>query len=150
MIGSTRLPINEVSSLAYRDGEHVHVRLHLADTGWQPGPVPVRLVTQDRRFRAEGVVSPADDGVRLEVALPVRRLRRDVWSFSVQSAPDAPFVRLQVRLLAKPGRPVALLPGPWTKLNLAAPLPRAAAAPAASFVSRAARRLRRLVREKLR
>ncbi|MFC4783171.1 hypothetical protein ACT8ZV_01755 [Nocardioides sp. MAHUQ-72] len=141
--------VDVAASYARRDDEGVHLVLLLPDLETGSGPVVVRLRDGERTVRRPAVVSTDADGVRLELVLPAAKLGRGVWRLAVRTAPDAPFTRIEARLLTGRKQPVALLPGPTpaTRMPAPEPAPKHTGRPAAARRSRSVpvRRGRRLV-----
>lgn len=117
-------PVELVSSYAYRDGDDVRLVMDLPGQQSAGTSMTIRFRNGERGFRRPVTVVSSSQGVRLEVAVPARRLGRQVWALAIQPDEGGPFVRLQARLLAKPDQPVALLTGPVPTTRLPEPAPR--------------------------
>ena len=136
-------------SWAQRVGADVRVRLLLPGAPMEAGPAEVELSDGDGatlRARAEATVVEGALTLLFDVAQSA--LGAAPWHLALRS-PDGVATPVAARLLAAPGLPVALLPGPAPRTRLRPPAPRAAGSaarpvtrPAArSLVSRVARRL---------
>jgi hypothetical protein len=137
--------VGVLDSLAWRGEGQVHLALHLPDAGLAPGAegVMLQLRDGDRRVRRAAMVATAATGVLVEASVPGPRLADGLWRIALRPGPDADLVRLEARLLVKPGQPVALIPGPEPKTRMAPPLPEPVPATASvpSAIRRAAGRL---------
>jgi hypothetical protein len=144
-----RVSVDETRSLAYREDGRVHVVLQLPDNTVAPGDHAVRLRTGDRNLRVKGTVTASDGGVRLSFSVPAKRLGRRTWSVTVQPERPGPFLRVSARLLAHPRLPVALLPGPTPRTEMAPPVPRRSVGPVQGRLLSPARRAAARVRSRL-
>jgi hypothetical protein len=120
-------PVELVSSYAYRDGDDVRLVMDVPDQQVAGTSVTMRFRSGERVFRRPANAVSSSRGVRLEAAVPARRLGRQVWALAIQPDEGGPFLRLQARLLAKPDQPVALLTGPVPTTRLPEPAPRSSA-----------------------
>jgi hypothetical protein len=132
-------PVELTSSFAYRDGDDVRVVMDLSGRQVARTSVTMRFRNGERGFRRRASAVTSSKGVRLEVAAPARRLGRRVWALAIQPDEGGPFLRLQARLLAKPGQPVALLTGPVPRTRLPEPAPRGSASRRVGHLARRAR-----------
>jgi hypothetical protein len=133
------IPVDETRSLAYRQNGKVRLLVHLNDPEIAAGEVTVRFRHGERRFRSSATVTTAQGGATLQLGVAARRLGRVPWFIAVQTE-GGRFVRVQTRVLAHPGLPVALLPGPPPRTRMPPPVPRSGPAATARGVLRRSRR----------
>ena len=122
-----------------RVDEGIRVVLLVPDLSLPGSGVRLRLRSGEKVFRHEATAHTSDKGTVVEASLGPRRWGRRAWQLAVQ-AEDGPFVPVGARLLAAPGQPVALLPGPAPDTRMPPP---AAGGGAASPLDRVVRRVRR-------
>jgi hypothetical protein len=115
------LPVESVSSYAYRKKGRVHIVMQVDGHEVPGGSVTVRLVNGTETLRRTAAVSPTENGAILKLVVPRRRLGPQAWALSIRPVEPGPFVPLQARLLAKGGQPVALLTGPRPTTKLPEP-----------------------------
>jgi capsular polysaccharide biosynthesis protein len=117
--------VDPLHSWARRRDGGVEVRLALlGDPGTAVGEVEVRLRARSRRITAHGTTSAT--GI-VAFTVPDEGLARRAWRLALRpvGAPsEAGVTRLRARLLAPPGRPVALLTGPEPSPSIPPPCPR--------------------------
>lgn len=118
------LVVDEQLSWARSSGDAVSVHLRLPGTSLAAGAVRVELVSADRRLRSTAEVTVGDGAVEVVLDVPRPELGSSTWRLMIQARPDAEFVPVETRLLAAPGAPVALLPGPSPSTRMQPPTPR--------------------------
>lgn len=119
------IPVDGPRSLAWRESGRVHLVVHLGDADLAAaGKGLVRFRQQGRSFRRTALLEPGEDGTTLRVLVPVGHFNRQPWSIALRPAGTGPFRRLETRILARAGQPVALLPGQKPRPQLALPEPR--------------------------
>jgi hypothetical protein len=133
--------VDETASYAQRAGKLVRLVLQVPGEALPPGEVVVRLRSADDMVRCRATVRELDSCAMLEASVPARRLGGAVWHLAVRPEAGADFVRVRARLLAKPGQPVALMPGPTPRTRMPEPQATARAAALERLV-RVARRAR--------
>jgi hypothetical protein len=114
--------LDETLSFAYRDGDDVEVTLRMPEADIPTTEAHVRLRAGRRSFSAPADVATDQEGVTVTFNAPSATLRRAVWDLAIQP-PSGEALHVQGRLLARPGQPVALLPGPVPTTLLPAPKP---------------------------
>jgi hypothetical protein len=136
------LRVDEVASFAHRVDGGVRVVLHLPDVDLGTDEALVRLRAEGAVCRRPATVTTLDGASTLEVVVPAKGLGRRVWQLAVRT--DAPsFRRVQARLLTSDRQPIALIPGPVPRTDLAEPPPRRGWLPSGGPVRRAAVRVAR-------
>jgi hypothetical protein len=135
------IPVDGPSSLAWRENDHVHLVLHLGDdAALAAGKGVVRFRQQGgHSFWRMALLEPGECGTTLRVHVPVRHFTREAWSIALRPADTDSFRRLETRILAHRGQPVALLPGPGPKPGPTLPEPEP------RVVRQATRRMRHVV-----
>ena len=118
------IPVDGPRSLAWREHGQVHLVIHLGDADLVEGHGLVRFRQQGHTFRRKALLEPGEGGTTLRVRVPVRHFNRKAWSIALRPVDGGSFRRLETRILARAGQPVALLPGPKPKAQLAPPEPR--------------------------
>lgn len=118
------LQVDELLSFAHRVGGEIRVTLRLPHGAFEAGPARVRLVNDRRRVEVEGAATSEPDAAEVTFTVPQDKLGRAVWRVAVRPANADRFQRAQVRLLATPSQPVALLPGPAPVTRMTPPAPR--------------------------
>jgi len=144
------IPVDETRSLAYRDGADVHIVVQLTDPEALEGDMVVRFRHENRKFRRSATLVANEGGSTLTVTAPAKRLGRVPWLMSLQTSDGEPFLRVQARVLAHPGLPVALLPGPAPRGQLAPPEPPQRPTDTVTTALRPARRVAGRLKRKLR
>jgi hypothetical protein len=129
-------------SWARRSDDQVSVCLALPDTASASGLTEVELADAadtSRRLSARAEVATGEAGVVVSFSVPHSSLSGSMWQLAGRSSSTGGSVPIEARLLAPPGAPVALLPGPTPHTRLRPPPPRRSRVMAVS--SRVARRL---------
>jgi hypothetical protein len=121
------IPVDGPRSLAWRENGRVHLLIHLGDADLAAGKGLVRFRQQNHSFRRTALLEPGEGGTTLRVRVPARHFNREAWSIALRPVDAGSFRRLETRILARAGQPVALLPGPKPKSQLAYPEPRSQA-----------------------
>ena len=116
--------VDERLSFAHRVGDEVAVRVRVPGDALGGGAVEVRLRAGRHRHLVTAVVDRDGDGAALTFRVPQSELRSRVWHLAIRPPAEDHFVRVEARLLARPGQPVALLPGPTPETRHPAPRPR--------------------------
>jgi hypothetical protein len=140
------LAVDEQLSWARGSGELVIVHLRLPDAILDAGTWVAELVGETGRLSQSAEVTAGPGGVEVDFTVARRALGRSAWLLSIRSGTATRPLRVEARLLAAPGRPVALLPGPTPTTRMRAPAPRARP----SWRARVAARLPRPVSTALR
>lgn len=115
------LAVDELLSFAVGTGDTIRVHLRLRDDTIAPGSAVVRLRAGRRTHDAPAKLVSDDLGTLLTCEAP-RDLGRQPWQL-VLRRPDEEPRKLQARLLAAPGQPVALLAGPAPATEMSPPAP---------------------------
>ena len=115
------LIVDERLSWARSAGDAVSVHLRLPGAALTAGAVGVELVSAGHRLRSTAEVTVGDGAVTVVLDVPRSELGRSTWRVMIQARPDAGFVPVEARLLAAPGAPVALLPGPAPSTRMRSP-----------------------------
>ena len=139
------LAVDEQLSWARGSGELVSVHLRLADATLDAGIWVVELLGETGRLSQSAEVTAGPGAVEVDFTVARRALGRSAWVLLIRSGTATRPLRVEARLLAAPGRPVALLPGPAPTTRMRAPAPRARP----SWRARVATRLPRPVRTAL-
>jgi hypothetical protein len=116
--------VDEQLSWARSSGDAVSVHLRLPGTSLAAGAARVQLVSAGVRLRSTAEVTVGDGAVEVVLDVPRLELGSSAWRVLIQARPDAGFVPVETRLLAAPGAPVALLPGPSPSTRMLPPAPR--------------------------
>lgn len=140
------LVVDEQLSWARSSGDAVRVHLRLPGAALAAGAVRMELVSADRRLRSTAEVTVGDGAVEVVLDIPRRELGSSTWRMKIQPGADAGFVPVETRLLAAPGAPVALLPGPAPSTRMHPPTPRVTRPLAIRLAARTPVPLRRLLR----
>ena len=110
--------VSNIASYARRVDDQVRVVLHLPELDTGPlHDARLRFVAGDQRFGVPATVTPASPGVIVTAQAGGDRLGDSVWQLVLVGAGGETTWRLEARLLARPGQPVALLPGPAPKTH---------------------------------
>ena len=137
------LRLDEVASFAHRVDGGVRVVLHLPEVDLGCDEALVRLRAEGAVRQRPATVTTLDGSSTLELVVPAKGLGRRVWRLAVRT-PDAPsFQRVQARLLTSDRQPIALIPGPVPRTDLAERPPRRGRLLSAGPVRRAAARVAR-------
>jgi hypothetical protein len=123
-VSAQALAVDEQLSWARSSGDAVSVHLRLPGTSLAAGGVRVQLVNAGMRLRSTAEVTLGDGAVEVVLDVPRLELGSSAWRVMIQARPDAEFVPVETRLLAAPGAPVALLPGPSPATRMHPPTPR--------------------------
>ena len=119
-MSSRPVSVKTISSYAHRSDGSLRVMLGLSasDAPAAQGSV-LRLSRGRRSVEVAAASTTVGDDVRIEASLPDVGLSEGIWQLALQARPDAPFHRLQARLLVSTKQPVALLTGapPRTRLR---------------------------------
>jgi hypothetical protein len=144
-VSAGALEIDERLSWARRDGDAVSLHLRLPGAVLQPGTASMELVGSGGRLRTPAVVT-ADEGTTIVVVtVPQLELGRATWRLTIQASSSTRFVPIEARLVAAPGCPVALLPGPAPATRMSPPTPRARRSAALRLAERLPPRARRVL-----
>jgi hypothetical protein len=135
------LPVELSASYAHRTGEDVRVVLQLAG-GAAPDAAALQLRAGRRVLQVASTSRSTAEGELLEARLPAADLRPGVWRLALVGA-DQDVRPLEARLLNSRKQPIALLPGPTPRTELAPPerVVPVAVAPRRARVYRAASRI---------
>jgi len=118
----TELSVELSASYAHRVDDDIHLVLQLADDVALDASAQLQLRAGKKVVRVPSTASPADGGQRLDARLPAADLRPGVWRVALVSA-DRGVLPVEARLLNSRKQPVALLPGPTPRTELAPPQP---------------------------
>lgn len=144
------LTVDERLSWARRTASEIEVVLRLPDADLAPGATQVRLGRGAETLRVDGEVRGDDGAAVVSFAVPRVSLDGAARRIRIQASADGRAVAVAARLLARPGQPVALLPGPAPTTRMPPPAPRSRATDAgrgrATPLRRALRRGRRVAR----
>ena len=138
--------VDEQLSWARSSGDAVRVHLRLPGAALAPGAARVELVSKGGRLRSTAEVTVGDGAVEVVFDVPRHELGSSAWRVMIQAGADAGFVPVETRLLAAPGAPVALLPGPAPSTRMHPPTPRATRPLPIRLAERMPVPLRRLLR----
>jgi hypothetical protein len=113
--------VDELLSWARCSGDTLIVHLRLPGAELAAGAAGVELVSTSGRIRSTAVVTVEDGVAEVLLDTPRRELGSSTWRLSIQAGRDAGSVPVEARLLAAPGSPVALLPGPAPSTRMRPP-----------------------------
>jgi hypothetical protein len=118
----SELPVELSASYAHRVADDIRLVLQLADEVDLDASAQLQLRAGKKVVRVPSTASPTEGGPRLEARLPAADLRPGVWRVALVSA-DQGVRPVEARLLNSRKQPVALLPGPTPRTELAPPQP---------------------------
>jgi hypothetical protein len=110
--------VSNIASYARRVGDQVLVVLHLPEVDVAAArEARLRFVSGESRFGVPATTAPATPGLTVTASAPGDGLGDAVWQLVLVGADGDQTWRLEARLLAAAGQPVALLPGPAPKTH---------------------------------
>lgn len=105
--------VSNISSYARRVEDRVLVVLHVPGlSAMAAGDVRLRFVSGEEHFGVPASVTPASPGLIVTAQADADLLGDRLWRLVLVSRDRESTWKLEARLLAKAGQPVALLPGP--------------------------------------
>lgn len=154
MSGTAAVPVDISRSFARREDGSVRCVLWVSDAELEATrsarlskeTVRMRLSHAKRRRVRDAEVVPGETGLRLEFSVPAHRLAGGVWRLACLTPGRGGPIPLEVRLLAVPQRPVALLPGPEPQTRLPHPTTARPSAWCGGWSARIGDRARRALR----
>ena len=123
------LAVDLSASYAHRAGDDIHVVLQLADETALDAAAQLQLRAGRKVVRTPATSTYTPGGRVLDARVPAADLRPGVWRLGLVDAGQG-VQPVEARLLNARRQPIALLPGPTPRTELAPPQPARAASPA--------------------